>query len=219
MERFVKSGGKQVTEDIPEYLSESSSDEEGIFEGTNIKYRNFICKDCSQKKKEFEYQKKTNKLPKDILNLGYIEVSINSKLINVTTPIMVCPFGFNEESKQLTLQFTNVRTDKEMNDFFNFIQKIEFEQMKYLGLNEDNSELYISQIRHDKKGKYDPNLLVKAPFHSNRYDVNIKTKNGTCSITNIFNWSKVKCNIYIDKIWKFNDKYVCKWKVKDITIL
>ena len=54
MERFVKSGNQYVDDEV----SESSSDEEAIFEGTNIKYRNFICKDCSQKKKEFEYQKK-----------------------------------------------------------------------------------------------------------------------------------------------------------------
>ena len=29
---------------------------------------------------------------------------------------------------------------------------------------------------------------------------------------------KLKCDIYIDKIWKFNGKYVCKWKVKNILI-
>lgn len=189
-----------------------------LFEGSPLHFRNFVCKDCSQKKKEYEYEK-SDIIPKNILNLGYIEVNTGKTPIYVTTPIMVCPFGFTQKNNQLTLQFTNVRTDAEMNSFFNFIQNIELEQMKYIGLNEEEIELYISQIRYDKNGKYDPNLLVKAPFHSNRYDVDVKTKNGGCSITNIFNFSKLQCDIYIDKIWKFNDKYVCKWKVKKVNIL
>lgn len=193
--------------------------EEKLFEGTSIQFRNFICKDCSQKKKEFEYQDKNEILPKDILNLGYVEINIGKKPIKITTPVMVCPFGFDQKTNQITLQFTNVRTDSEMNKFYNFIQKLELIQMKYLGLTDEEDDLYISQIRHDKKGKYDPNLLVKVPFHSNRYDVDVKTKNGACSVTNIFNFSKMKCEIYIDKIWKFNDKYVCKWKVNKINIL
>ena len=189
-----------------------------LFEGTPLSFGTFICKDCTQKKKEYEY-KKLEDIPKNILNLGYIEVNSNQRPIYVTTPIMVCPFGFNQKSNQLTLQFTNVRTDPEMNSFFNFIQNLELEQMKYIGLTDDDADLYISQVRFDKNGKYDPNLLVKAPFHSNRYDVDIQGKNGGCSITNIFNFSKLQCDIYIDKIWKFNDKFVCKWKVKKILLM
>ena len=60
-----------------------------------------------------------------------------------------------------------------MNSFFNFIQRFEFEQMKYLGLTDEDSELYISQIKFDKKERYDPNLSVKVPFYGNRYDVDI----------------------------------------------
>jgi len=194
-------------------------EKEELFEGKSLHFRNFICKDCSQKKKEYEYHEKTDKLPKDILNLGYVEINLGNRAIKVTTPTMVCPFGFDQKINQITLQFTNVRTDSDMNKFYNFIQKLELLQMKYLGLTDEEDGLYISQIRHDKNGKYDPNLLVKVPFHSNRYDVDVKTKNGSCSVTNIFNFSKLNCEIYIDKIWKFNDKYVCKWKVNKINIL
>ena len=91
--------------------------------------------------------------------------------------------------------------------------------MEYLGLNDDDVDLYLPQIRYDKKGKYDPNLLIKVPFRDNSYNVDIKTKDSSVSITNIFKFSKLKCDIYIDKIWKFNDKYVCKWKVERILII
>ena len=26
------------------------------------------------------------------------------------------------------------------------------------------------------------------------------------------------CDIYIDKIWKFNDRFYCKWKVRNIFV-
>lgn len=188
-----------------------------LFEGTPLSFGTFICKDCTQKKKEYEY-KKLQDIPKNILNLGYIELNSNQRPIYVTTPIMVCPFGFNQKSNQLTLQFTNVRTDPEMNSFFNFIQNLEMKQMEYLGLDDDDSELYNSQIRYDKKGRYDPNLLVKIPFSANKYDVEIQNKDKDCSLSNVYNFSKMRCDIYIDKIWKYNERFICKWKVKKILI-
>ena len=132
---------------------------------------------------------------------------------------MIAPFGFNKNSNQIYIQFTNIRTDSEVNSFYNFIQELEMKQMKYIGLEEDDADLYLSQIRHDKNGKYDPNLIIKVPFSKNKYDIDIKNKDGEeCSISTIFNFSKMQCDIYIDKIWKFNEKYVCKWKVKKIQL-
>ena len=33
---------------------------------------------------------------------------------------------------------------------------------------------------------------------------------------NISKFCKVQCDIYLDKIWKYNDNYISKWKVKMI---
>jgi hypothetical protein len=189
-----------------------------IYEGKQFTYKIFSIQDCSAKKKEYEpYQ--GNQIPKEIPNLGYINIQIGKYPIMITTPTMVCPFGFNKSTGQLPLQFTNVKTDPEMNSFFNFIQRFEFEQMKYLGLTDEDSELYISQIKFDKKERYDPNLSVKVPFYGNRYDVDIYSEDSNNSLTRIYNFSKVKCDIYVDKIWKFNDHFICKWKVKRVVIL
>jgi len=186
--------------------------------GKDITYKNYICKDCSQKKKEYEICKEDGCDPKTISNLGYIEVGIGRQQIVLTTPLMVCPFGFNKGTNTLTLQFTNYKTDPEMNSFLKFIKELELKQMHYIGLEEDESDLYLSQIKVDGKMKYDPNFLLKVPFKNNGYDVSIKNKGSSVSVTNIFKWTKLKCDIYIDKIWKFNGKYVCKWKVKNILI-
>ena len=183
-----------------------------------LTYKKYICKDCSQKKKEYETCKDDGCDPKKIPNLGYIEVSLGKQPIVLTTPLMVCPFGFNKGTNTLTLQFTNFKTDPEMNSFIRFIKELELEQMQYIGLDEDESDLYLSQIKVDGKMKYDPNLILKVPFKNNGYDVNIRSKGSSISVTNIYKWTKLKCDIYIDKIWKFNGKYVCKWKVKNILI-
>ena len=189
-----------------------------LFENKPIQYNNFVCKDCTQKKKEYVFQESSS-IPKNISNLGYIEISLGKYPIYVTTPRMVSPFGFNKDTNQIYLQFTNVRTDSEVNSFYNFIQELEMKQMEYLGFDEDDADLYLSQIRHDKNGKYDPNLIIKVPFSKNKYDIDIHNKDGDeCSISNIFKFSKMQCDIYIDKIWKFNEKYVCKWKVKKIQL-
>jgi hypothetical protein len=190
-----------------------------LFEKQPLQFNNFICKDCSAKKKEYEYQEESDESPKDILNLGYIEISSGKYPIHVTTPIMVAPFGFNRQTNQIYLQFTNVRTDAEVNSFYNFVQNLEMQQMGYLGLEEDDADLYNSQIKHDAKGKYDPNLIIKAPFSKNKYDIDIHNKEGEeCSISNIYKFTKMQCDIYIDKIWKFNERYICKWKVKKIQL-
>ena len=186
----------------------------------NIVYTTYTCKDCTQKKKEFEVCL-NDSCPKELKNFGYCSLNYNQNpFVYVTTPPMLCLFGLDKNTNNMSLQFTNVKTDNLMKSFFNFIQGIEFGQMKYLDLDEDDADLYISQIRYDKNGKYDPNLLIKVPWvhNSNKYDIDIRTKDSCCSITNIYKFSKLKCDIYIDKIWKFNGKYVCKWKVKNILI-
>ena len=187
-------------------------------EGT-LTFELSTCEDCSQKNKKYNKERKNGRIPKEIINLGYIDVFYKSYRIHVRTPIMVCPFGFNKDSNNLTLQFTNYKTNPEMNSFFNFVQTLEHKQMEYIGLDEDDVDLYLSQIRYDKNGRYDPNLLIKVPFRENSYQVDIRAKDSSVSVTNIFKFSKLKCDIYIDKIWKYNDKYICKWKVDRILII
>ena len=72
-----------------------------IYKDKPITYKKFICKDCTQNKKEYEYYNQDEEDPVNINNLGYIEVFSGKYPIYVTTPTMVCPFGFNRENNQL----------------------------------------------------------------------------------------------------------------------
>ena len=86
--------------------------------------------------------------------------------------------------------------------------------------NDDDMDIYASQIRFDKQEKYDPNLSVKIPFKYNKYECDIKNENySSMNILNINNFTKMQCDIYIDNIWKFNGKFVCKWKVSRILLV
>ena len=135
---------------------------------------------------------------------------------------MKCLFGINKTSGnsfQMNLQFTNLSNDSKMKSFFNFIKNIELMCMEHLEI-EESDNLFISQIKYDKNNKYEPNLLVKVPFSYNKFNTDLYSEySNTVNILNINNFQDMECDIYIDKIWKLNDKYYMKWKVKIIHLL
>ena len=83
--------------------------------------------------------------------------------------------------------------------------------MAHIGISENSIENYTSQIQYDKNEVYDPSLVVKLPFKYNKFEVDIYNDTFPISIFNIQKFMSMTCDIYIDKIWKYNDKYVCKW--------
>ena len=133
---------------------------------------------------------------------------------------MTCLWGMSKQTKQISLQFTKLESDPSMKSFFTFIKNIEINNMRNLGFTEKDIDKYGSQIKLDKSGKYEPNLLVKVPFVENRYDVDVfNDERDNINIYNINNFVKMQCDIYIDKIWKYNDVYYCKWKAKKIYLV
>jgi len=190
-----------------------------LYKIEDIKYSKYLIKDCTAKKKEF-VPDKSDEDAINIKNIGYIGLYYKGNpIVYVTTPVMVCLFGMKNQI--MSLQFSNYTTDDEMGSFFNFIKNIELNNMINLGItDEKDTGKYTSQIRYDKEGKYDPNLSVKVPFVKNCYDVNIYSDEyDTCNIRNLNNFTKMKCDIYIDKMWKYNEQFICKWKAKVIYLV
>lgn len=183
-----------------------------------INYKNFKCKNPNIKKREYiEDGEKKNVIDNE--KIIYIQLYYGKiTTLYVTTPKMFCPFGLNRNTNIMNLQFTNYKTDPNMNSFFEFIRTLEYNNMNYIGLTEDNSELYKSQIQYSKDNKYDPTLITKLPFSYNKYDVDIYHNDYPITINNIQKFSNMICDIFIDKIWVYNDTYICKWKVKNIYV-
>lgn len=186
----------------------------------SLESQHMSCTNVNAKKKEFVHCITD---PKTDLKFCYTQLYYCKKpQFIVTTPPMICPFGINSQNNnfKMCLQFTNYKSDNIMNSFYDFIQTCEYKQMELLGLDESESDLFISQIKHDSKGRYDPNLEVKIPFSYNRFNCDIYSDNyDGVGIMNISKFCKVQCDIYLDKIWKYNDNYVSKWKVKMIHLL
>ncbi len=182
----------------------------------NIFYRCFLHEDCSNNDKKYIENYEKDKKPIELKNFAYMTINYKNKPVYVTTPIMTNLWKLTKAPWQIYLQFTNLDNDNEMEKFYNFIKKIEDEQLSILGCKKND---YLSQIRQDKEKKYEPNLCVKIPFLYNKFDCEILNDNySAMSIMNINNFQKMQCDIYIDKIWKFNGNYICKWKCKKIYI-
>mgnify|MGYP001217899397 CR=1 FL=1 len=189
-----------------------------------INFKTYQCDDMSITKMDDKKYSENNKIDKDHNCFGYIQVYYHKNpLLYITTPPMKNIFGIQKKGKnnfQMNLQFTNLEEDPKMKQFFEFIQNIEFACMKYLGLTTEDCDRFISQIQYDKNEIYEPNLLIKIPFHYNRFLTDLYSDYS--SYVNIFNIPKyqtLECDLYIDKVWRMNDKFYMKWKCKIIHIL
>ena len=187
-----------------------------------VKYCPFLCDDMSVKQSEKTYSQCEGCI-KGHPCFGYIQLYTGKNpFLYVTTPPMKCLFGIQKSGSnfQMSLQFTNLKEDPTMKSFFDFIQQVEFECMKHIGLDETDADNFISQIKYDKKGMYEPNLSVKLPFSYNRFQTDIYSKHSsTINLFQIQGFTPMECDIYLDKIWKMNDKYYAKWKCKTIHLV
>ena len=185
----------------------------------------FLCDDMSiVKEKDKTYSKcKNNECIKNNPRFGYYQLYyLNQNQFVVTTPLMKCLFGVQKSGNQfsMSLQFTDLQENSVMKQFYDFIENLQFYCMARIGLDETDADNFISQIKYDKKGKYDPNLSIKLPFHYNRFQTEIFSESSSdVNLFQIQGFTPMKCDIYLDKIWKMNDKFYMKWKCRAIQLL
>ena len=126
---------------------------------SNLKTTLYICDDMSitkQSDKTYSHcQQKKNILEHPCF--GYLQLHyLKNQFLYVTTPPMKCLFGVQKNGFnqfQMSLQFMDLETDTDMKYFYEFIENTEFECMKSLGLDADEGDRFISQIKQDKQGK------------------------------------------------------------------
>ncbi len=186
-----------------------------------INFKSYQCDDMSITKSSDKSYSENDKMNKDHVCFGYIQVNyLKNPLLYVTTPPMKCLFGVQKKSVnnfQMNLQFTNLEEDPYMKQFFDFIQNAEFMCMKYLGLTSDDADRFVSQIQYDKNEIYEPNLQIKLPFHYNKFMTDLYADfSSAVNIFTIRKFQKMECDIYVDKVWRMNDKFYMKWKCKII---
>lgn len=164
-----------------------------------------------------------NKIPYNNLLLTHLNVNyLGINKINITTPVMKNIFGINKRynSFDMCLSFHNIDTDPDVKGFYDVIKAFEYSQMVQIGLTEKTQSDYLTQIRQSEDERYDPYLSIKLPFRYNKFDIDIYNKDySAMSIMDIRHGAMLRCNIYIDKIQKYNGKYICKWKCSYIDVI
>ena len=162
-----------------------------------------------------------NKIDIDSIKL---EDSVKTSLDIVTnngnmfyTPIMYMPFEIEEyrNNYSLNLQFRNIDSNPDLEDFLDFIQRLENKLKSLLQIDDDE---FTSQLRFNKK--YDPILFTKFIYKFNKLECNVTDNNNVP--LNIFELGKnhnVQVKLLLDKIWKFNGKYSYKLKIKELKII
>ena len=189
-----------------------------------LKFKCFHCEDMSVTKSSDKKYDECDFEDKDHPCLGYLTIGyLKNPQLYVTTPVMKCLFGVQNKGNcnfQMNLQFSDLEEDPNMKQFFDFVQNCEFMAMKYLGLNEDDGDRFVSQIYYDKKGIYEPNLNVKLPFQYNQFLTDLYSDHSSgVNIFSINKFQKMECDLYVDRIWRMNDKFYMKWKCKVIHIV
>ena len=190
----------------------------------NLRFKIFKCDDMSVTKMNDKTYSECSELDKDNPCFGYMTTGyLRNPHLYVTTPIMKCLFGVRKNSDnnfQMNLQFTDLEENPYMKQFYDFIEGCEFCAMKYIGLTENDSDRFVSQIYHDKKGIYEPNLNVKLPFQYNQFLTDLYSEHSSgVNIFSINKFQRMECDLYVDRIWRMNDKFYMKWKCKVIHLV
>jgi len=134
---------------------------------------------------------------------------LNKKIV-FKTPKLYIPFGLekNYDNYIIKLQLRNIKKDKKIKDFFDFIVNLEKKLSELL-----NTEIE-SQIIYNTK--YDPLILSKLPQKQNQFTCNAFKDSDLINIFNIEKSVYCECELIVDSIWKFNNKFYYKLKINTI---
>ena len=145
-------------------------------------------------------------------NSNFINIKYLGKPITFFTPEVYVPFGIENQYNNYLFKIQLDLTKKNNLNLYNFIIKLEEKINEYIN---DNIK---SQVRVSKK--YRPLLTCKIPYSYGKIQCNIKNINN--ENLNIFKLDKtlrMKCQLVIDKIYKFKDSFYYKIKTNEIIII
>lgn len=147
-------------------------------------------------------------------NFDGFDIFYNNHFLCLETPKLKIPFGLEKEYSNfiLKLQLTNIKNDENMEKFLDKIKQIEQYLSNFLDGN------LRSQIRFSED--YDPILITKISKIKNKITTEVlDEKDIPVNIFSLKKYDNLKCIIYLDKIWKYNNTYFYKWHVHKICVL
>lgn len=151
-----------------------------------------------------------------------VKMSINNgNNIVFNTPRIYIPFGLQKYYNSWTLNFQlrDLKTDTKVNDFYTFIKEFETHLIEKINISDTEFNSQISEANP----KYDPIIYSKILEQNNKILCEvIDSRDNSNEFINIYEFPKkvyAKLYLSLDKIWKINDMYTYKIKVKKIEII
>jgi|MDTC01.2.fsa_nt_gb hypothetical protein len=142
---------------------------------------------------------------------GKLLIKNGGKAFTLKTPVAHIPFGVEDyyNSKLVKL---SLPTD---NQFSTLIISIEDKFKELLGIDEISSQLLPA-----KNKNYGDLLITKIVSYKNNYNIKVDKSDGTIGTTaDITKGSKGIATLLFDRIWKKEDKYYYKIKLKELALL
>ena len=147
-----------------------------------------------------------------------MEITIDDKLrvknknrpLIIKTPIVKIPFGLEKEYNNMVVKL-ELPKDKIFTKLIDAIEKKFCELL--------NIETINSQLRLSKNEKYGDLLLTKIIRYKERSFITVNRGNKMEYIRNLKKGEKGIATIEIDKLWKYDDKYTYKIKLKELALL
>ena len=149
----------------------------------------------------------------DIKN-NFLNIRDNdNKIIKFKTPYMKCPFGLENEYNKflIKLEFTNLKTDIEIEDFYNKIIFYFNELSEY-----DSTKNLIKNIRYSNK--FDPLIKFFLPFRYDKFEVNFYKNNRLVTSKELNKNSLISLDLEIPTIWFYKKTFGLTIKVLNIYI-
>ena len=142
----------------------------------------------------------------------FITVKYNSGPLIIDAPKMYIPFGLEQEYNNYIIKLQFNRKNKDTIEFYNFLDRLE-SRLKILL---DSDELK-TQLRPG--GKYDPLLITKIQRNKDKLQIDVKNNDEFINIFKIDKKINAKSQIMIDTIFKKNQQYFYKIKLKKLFIV
>jgi len=142
----------------------------------------------------------------------FITVRYNSGPLIIDAPKMYIPFGLEQEYNNYIIKLQFSRKNKETIEFYNFLDRLE-SRLKILL---DSDELK-TQLRPG--GKYDPLLLTKIQKNKDKLQIEVTEDNENINIFKLEKKIYAKSQIMIDTIFKKNNQFFYKIKLKKLFLV
>ena len=156
------------------------------------------------------------KFKENLKKKKFIEIfNDKNEIITIKTPILKCPFGLEEEYKKflVKLELTNYENDLEINNFFKQMISLEEDVKKFM----EKEELFYNDIIR-YSDKFDPLIKFYLPFRYDKFEVDFYKNKSLTTSKEITKGCKLKLELNVLSIWKFQNKYGINFKVKKINI-